>query len=75
MTTEPAAPRPARSPLEGELVRLRAVEHSDVEWVNAHFWNPNVTRFLEARLARVPAPAREAFLAGSARIQTVVRSS
>jgi diamine N-acetyltransferase len=36
------------SPLEGDRTRLRAVEQSDVEWVNAHFWNPNVTRFLEA---------------------------
>jgi RimJ/RimL family protein N-acetyltransferase len=48
MTTEPAERRTVRPPLQGDLVRLRAVEHSDVEWVNAHFWNPNVTRFLEA---------------------------
>ena len=48
MTTEPAEPGTGRPPLQGELVRLRAIEHSDVEWVNAHFWNPNVTRFLEA---------------------------
>jgi RimJ/RimL family protein N-acetyltransferase len=36
------------SPLEGDLVRLRAIETSDVQWVNANFWNPNVTRFLVA---------------------------
>jgi RimJ/RimL family protein N-acetyltransferase len=48
MSTEPAGGRTSRSPLQGDLVRLRAIEHSDVEWVNAHFWNSNVTRFLEA---------------------------
>ena len=36
-----------RPPFEGELIRLRAIEESDLEWVNGHFWNPNVTRFLE----------------------------
>jgi len=36
-----------RSPFEGALVRLRAIEEHDVGWLNRHFWNPNVTRFLE----------------------------
>jgi RimJ/RimL family protein N-acetyltransferase len=36
-----------RSPLEGDLVRLRAIEESDLAWLNERFWNPNVTRFLE----------------------------
>jgi len=36
-----------RSPFEGNLIRLRAIEEDDVAWVNEHFWNPNVTRFLE----------------------------
>ena len=35
-----------RSPFEGALTRLRAVEESDLEWINANFWNPNVTRYL-----------------------------
>jgi RimJ/RimL family protein N-acetyltransferase len=35
-----------RSPFEGAVTRLRAVEESDLEWINANFWNPNVTRFL-----------------------------
>jgi RimJ/RimL family protein N-acetyltransferase len=34
------------SPFEGELVRLRAVEESDLEWINREFWNPNVNRFM-----------------------------
>jgi RimJ/RimL family protein N-acetyltransferase len=36
-----------RSPFEGELIRLRAIEDADIEWVNDHFWNANVTRFLD----------------------------
>jgi RimJ/RimL family protein N-acetyltransferase len=52
----------SRSPLEGERIRLRAIERSDVEWVNAHFWNPNVTRFLEAVWPE-PVAGTEAFLA------------
>jgi RimJ/RimL family protein N-acetyltransferase len=47
MTTDQAHAA-QRSPLEGARIRLRAIEHSDVDWVNAHFWNRNVTRFLEA---------------------------
>ncbi len=46
------------------MVRLRAVEHSDVGWVNAHFWNPNVTRFLEAVWPESRA-GTEAFLSSS----------
>ena len=36
------------SPFSGQLVRLRAIEDTDLEWINEHFWNPNVTRFLVA---------------------------
>jgi RimJ/RimL family protein N-acetyltransferase len=63
MTTEPAE-RETRHPLEGDLVRLRAVEESDVDWVNAHFWNPNVTRFLEVVWPE-PRAGTEAFLASA----------
>jgi RimJ/RimL family protein N-acetyltransferase len=45
--------RRARSPFEGAVTRLRAVEESDLEWINSNFWNPNVTRFL---LAMWPEP-------------------
>jgi RimJ/RimL family protein N-acetyltransferase len=38
---------PRRSPLDGDLVRLRAVEESDHAWLNERFWNPEVTRYLE----------------------------
>ena len=34
------------SPFEGRLVRLRAVEESDLDWINREFWNPNVNQFL-----------------------------
>lgn len=64
MTTEPAERRTERPPLHGDLIRLRAIEHSDVEWVNAHFWNQNVTRFLEAVWPE-PAAGTEAFLSGA----------
>jgi len=37
-----------RSPFEGRLIRLRAVEESDLEWINREFWNPAVTRFMAA---------------------------
>jgi RimJ/RimL family protein N-acetyltransferase len=37
-----------RSPFEGSLVRLRAVEADDLSWINREFWNPNVTRTLMA---------------------------
>jgi RimJ/RimL family protein N-acetyltransferase len=35
-----------RSPFEGQVVRLRAVEETDLAWINREFWNPNVTRSL-----------------------------
>ncbi len=38
--------RSDRSPFEGLLVRLRAVEEDDLPWINREFWNPNVTRNL-----------------------------
>jgi RimJ/RimL family protein N-acetyltransferase len=47
VTTEPAARPTWSSPLEGDLVRLRSIEESDLEWINHRFWNPDVTRFLE----------------------------
>ena len=46
MTAEGTAPSTSRSPLEGALARLRAVEESDLVWINRNFWNPEVTRFL-----------------------------
>jgi RimJ/RimL family protein N-acetyltransferase len=47
------------------------VEHSDVEWVNAHFWNPNVTRFLVAAWPESLAGTK-AFVAGSRTSDTSV---
>lgn len=39
--------KPARrSPFEGASIRLRAVEESDLGWINEHIWIPEVTRFL-----------------------------
>jgi RimJ/RimL family protein N-acetyltransferase len=35
-----------RTPFEGSLVRLRAIEETDLPWINREFWNPRVTRFL-----------------------------
>ena len=35
-----------RPPLEGSLVRLRAIEEHDLPEINAGFWNPNVSRFV-----------------------------
>lgn len=29
-------------------MRLRAIEESDLEWINGHFWRPEITRFLVA---------------------------
>ena len=46
MTTEGTSPKTSHSCLEGALVRLRAVEESDLVWINRNFWNPEVTRFL-----------------------------
>jgi RimJ/RimL family protein N-acetyltransferase len=37
---------PIRSPFEGRLIRLRAVEEDDLGWINREFYNPNVLRFL-----------------------------
>jgi RimJ/RimL family protein N-acetyltransferase len=34
------------SPFEGRSIRLRAVEASDLEWINHEFWNPNVNQFM-----------------------------
>src|SRR5437773_307272 len=36
--------RRIRSPFEGALVRLRAIEDEDVAAINREFWNPAVTR-------------------------------
>jgi len=36
------------APLQGRLIRLRAIEESDLEWINDHFWNAEITRFLVA---------------------------
>jgi [ribosomal protein S5]-alanine N-acetyltransferase len=44
--TEGRATDARPSPLEGERVRLRAIEETDLAWINEHFWNPEVTRFL-----------------------------
>jgi RimJ/RimL family protein N-acetyltransferase len=40
--TSPATP----SPFIGRLIRLRAVEESDLDWINREFWNPNVNQFM-----------------------------
>ena len=42
-------------------MRLRAIEEFDLEWINEHFWNPNVTRFLVAVWPE-PIPGTRAFL-------------
>jgi RimJ/RimL family protein N-acetyltransferase len=34
------------SPFVGRLIRLRAVEEDDLDWINREFWNPNVNRFM-----------------------------
>ena len=60
-----------RSPLEGSAVRLRSVEDSDVDWVNTHFWSPNVTRFLVAVWPESAAGTR-AFLDGQRESETSV---
>jgi RimJ/RimL family protein N-acetyltransferase len=36
-----------RSPFEGELVRLRAVEEDDLTRINELFWDPEVTQYLD----------------------------
>ena len=69
MTTQPAERSEGHAPFEGDLIRLRAVEQSDVEWVNAHFWNPNVTRYLEAVWPESLA-GTEAFVASARASQT-----
>jgi RimJ/RimL family protein N-acetyltransferase len=38
--------RRIQSPLEGELVRLRAVEESDLPWINEGFWEPDVSQYM-----------------------------
>jgi RimJ/RimL family protein N-acetyltransferase len=38
--------RRIRSPLEGQRVRLRAVEEEDLDWINRAFWDPEVTEHL-----------------------------
>ena len=38
--------RRADSPFQGESIRLRAVEESDLEEINQRFWDPDVNRFL-----------------------------
>jgi RimJ/RimL family protein N-acetyltransferase len=40
--------RRVRSPFEGALVRLRAIEEEDLEKLHELFWDPEVTRFLSA---------------------------
>ncbi len=39
--------RRVRSPFEGELVRLRAVEEDDLSRINELFWDPEVTQYLD----------------------------
>ncbi|HEX2090101.1 MAG TPA: GNAT family protein [Actinomycetota bacterium] len=39
--------RRVRSPFEGSLVRLRAVEEDDLSRVNELFWDPDVTQYLD----------------------------
>ena len=46
MTGEGTLPQTSASPFEGELTRLRAIEESDLAWINQNFWNPEVTRYL-----------------------------
>jgi RimJ/RimL family protein N-acetyltransferase len=38
--------RRVRSPFEGDLVRLRAIEDGDIERLHELFWDPEVTRYL-----------------------------
>lgn len=47
------------------------MEASDVEWINAHFWNPNVTRFLEVVWPQAVA-GTEAFLSQARESETSV---
>jgi RimJ/RimL family protein N-acetyltransferase len=37
---------PLAAPLEGRLVRLRAIEEEDLPAINEGIWNPNVTQYL-----------------------------
>jgi RimJ/RimL family protein N-acetyltransferase len=47
MTAQPPQDfRRIRSPFDGRLIRLRAVEEDDLGWINRGFWNPAVTRTL-----------------------------
>ena len=39
--------RRVRSPFDGALVRLRAVEEDDLPRINALFWDPEVTQYLD----------------------------
>lgn len=39
--------RRVRSPFEGALVRLRAVEEEDLPRINELFWDPDVTQYLD----------------------------
>jgi RimJ/RimL family protein N-acetyltransferase len=50
--------RRVRSPFEGALVRLRAVEESDLDRIHELFWDPEVTRFLRATWPESPAGTR-----------------
>jgi RimJ/RimL family protein N-acetyltransferase len=46
VTGEGTLPQTSPSPFEGALARLRAIEESDLAWINRNFWNPEVTRYL-----------------------------
>jgi RimJ/RimL family protein N-acetyltransferase len=48
-----------RSPFEGELVRLRAIEESDLPLINEGIWNPEVSRFLSMAWPQPVALTRE----------------
>jgi RimJ/RimL family protein N-acetyltransferase len=48
-----------RSPLEGSLVRLRAIEEEDVARINELFWDTEVTRFLTVAWPEPVAGTRE----------------
>lgn len=59
MRSPAGKPLDVRSPLEGELIRLRAIEEGDLPWINEHFWNPEVTRYLEVVWPEPVAGTRE----------------
>jgi RimJ/RimL family protein N-acetyltransferase len=58
--------RRIQSPLEGKLVRLRAVEETDLPLLNQGVWNPQVTQFLSMAWPEPIAGTRRWWEAGRA---------